>query len=557
MDDANVKLQTELESRIRFEMLISNISARFVRLSSSEVDNEIERALKQILDFFGADRCGLLGLHKEKGFFGVTHGTYAENIQRVSKEINSNELFPWAYEICIKHGLPLKVSQMAQLPPEAKQDYLSWSAMGVKSCLTIPLFSTKGIQHVILMHSVQKERDWPEEYISRLSLLGEIFINALERRDAEYALKESEMRLNLAAESAGVGLWALNIESGAFWLAEKTREFFGFSQDEEITYKAFLEVVYPNDRERIHQAVNLSRQSKEEVSVEYRIIRPDGNVRWMKSRGRIHLGDSKESNILMGVSIDITDTKRSEEEIFRLRAEYTHIARVSAMGELAASLAHELKQPLAAIRSNAQAALRFLTGNNPDLDELHEVLKDIIADNRRADDVIGKLRTLMRKSKPQIKALDMKELLQDTLSLLAGYEAMRKVSLHMELDEALPPIAGDRVQIQQVILNLILNSTEALMNIKEQLRLIAIRAYPQNSRMVLLSVRDNGPGIDPQAMPHLFEAFYTTKQEGLGMGLAISRSIVEDHGGRLWAENNLDGGAIFYFTIPIAKENLP
>jgi C4-dicarboxylate-specific signal transduction histidine kinase len=248
--------------------------------------------------------------------------------------------------------------------------------------------------------------------------------------------------------------------------------------------------------------------------------------------------------------------KRAEDEIIRLRDEYAHIARVSAMGELTASLAHELKQPLAAIRSNAQAALRFLTADNPDIDELHEVLKDIIADNRRADDVIGKLRTLMRKSKPQLVELDMKELVRDIMPLVSSHEAMRKISLHLELAEKIPLVAGDRIQIQQVILNLILNSTEALMKTRKQSRSIILQVYQQDFETVTVSVKDNGPGIEPEAMPHLFEAFYTTKQEGLGMGLAICRSIVEEHGGRLWAENNHTGGVTFYFTIPIAKEKI-
>jgi two-component system sensor kinase FixL len=262
----------------------------------------------------------------------------------------------------------------------------------------------------------------------------------------------------------------------------------------------------------------------------------------------------KQFELIAQIFANALFRKRTEEEIFRIREEYTHIARVSAMGELTASLAHELKQPLAAIRSNAQAALRFITGDKPDIDELHEILKDIIIDNRRADDVIRKLRALMRKSDLHITELNMKELVEDILPLVASHEAMRKISLSVELDETIPLVVGDRIQIQQVILNLILNSTEALMKIKKPSRSIAVRTYQQDNLTVTLSVTDNGPGIEAGAMPHLFEAFYTTKPEGLGMGLAICRSIVEAHGGRLWAQNNLDGGAAFYFTIPIARE---
>ena len=253
---------------------------------------------------------------------------------------------------------------------------------------------------------------------------------------------------------------------------------------------------------------------------------------------------------------DITKRKQAEDEIRLLQDEYTHIARVSAMGELVASLAHELKQPLAAIRSNAQAAQRFLTGDKPDIDELHEVLKDIIKDNRRADDVITKLRSMMRKGQRKFKPLNINNIARETLPLVGSYEMSRNISLQLELDDNIPPVVGDRVQIQQVILNLILNSTEALMKPGMKSRTIMLRTNQENTQNVILTVKDNGPGISEEVMKSLFEPFYTTKPEGLGMGLAISRSIIEEHRGRLWAENNPDGGATFYFTIPIAKENL-
>jgi PAS domain S-box-containing protein len=979
----SIDLRAELENRIRFETLIADISAHFVRLPSSEVDGEIERALKQLLDFFDVDICGILAVRGDKELVLVTHACYAEGIEPVSKDINMAKLFPWSYEELTSKHLPVRIERLTELPPEAEQDRLSCLAMGFKSYVTIPLSSAQGVRYLLTIESVLTEHDWPNEFIPRLNLLGEIFVNALERRNADQALRESEARLNLAADSAGAGLWMLDVSTGGFWLTEKTRELFSFPSDREISFDYFLNIVHPDDREQVCQAVDHARQLKEKISVQYRIIRPDGSIRWIAASGRFHSDASNESNRLMGVSIDITERKRAEkqlaerlqfetlltdlsagfinspadqvdasiedaqrrvceclgldlsalwqfsvenphllalthiyrplggpplpepmdaqeyfpwcqkqlsagqsiilssiekapaeavrdretwrhfgikttltiplaagggptfgavsfndirkerqwteplikklelvaqvfanalarkrseqalheseerlsmatdsagvglwimdmhtqkvwvtpklrelfnftsdeevsyesffkvihpedrevvhkaveqalhnkeilcveyrvvlpegkirwisvrgrpyfnssgepdrlmgvsiditarkkteealiesqtqvltvmnstndliwsvdserfglltwnralrdyffnhrgievtigmspaellphdyaaqwcefyacalrdgsfsteyevvaktnvlllslhvlkrgssvfgisvfgkditerkrteEEIFRLREEYTHIARVSTMGELTASLAHELKQPLAAIRSNAQAALRFLTGDKPDIAEVHEVLKDIIVDNRRADDVIKKLRSLMRKSEVHITELNMKELVEDILPLVTSHDAMRKISLHLKLDDNIPLAAGNRIQLQQVILNLILNSTEALMITKKQSRSITVRMHRQDNRTITLSVKDNGPGIEAKVMPHLFEPFYTTKPEGLGMGLAICRSIVETHGGRLWAENNPDGGATFYFTIPIAREN--
>jgi PAS domain S-box-containing protein len=187
--------------------------------------------------------------------------------------------------------------------------------ISVKSNLTIPLFSTQGIRHLLVMHSVYNERDWPEEVVQRLGLLGNVFVNALQRRDMEYALRESESRLNLAAESAGAGLWTLDVATGHFWLTDKTRQLLSFPRDSEITFDRFLDVVHPDDREKIHQTVRLSLLSKEETVVHYRIICPDGSVRWMASRGRLDADSSEAVSRLMGVTVDITDQKHLEEKI--------------------------------------------------------------------------------------------------------------------------------------------------------------------------------------------------------------------------------------------------
>jgi C4-dicarboxylate-specific signal transduction histidine kinase len=286
------------------------------------------------------------------------------------------------------------------------------------------------------------------------------------------------------------------------------------------------------------------------------MIRPDGEVIWVHAMAEISRDKDGNQESLLGTVIEITKRRQMEEEANRLRSEYLHIARVSAMGELTASLAHELKQPLAAIRSNAQAAQRFLAKEKPDLDELSEILADIVKDNRRADEVIGRLRTLMRKSELQIAELNINNVIHEIFPLIRSYEIMRNISLEFELDDKIPSVAGDRIQLQQVILNLIMNSSEALENIDGDIRRIVIRTSQKNHNNVTVAIRDNGTGIDEQSPDSLFEPFYTTKQEGMGMGLPISRSIIEAHGGNLWAENNPDRGATFYFTIPVFQSSL-
>lgn len=368
-----------------------------------------------------------------------------------------------------------------------------------------------------------------------------------ERKHAEENLHESEARFRMIYENAPVMIDAFDGNGRCVMWNKECEKVFGWTAEEIFSHENPLILFYP-DPEIQRQVIETVTSKPEKVFREWKPKRKDGSETtclWANFK----LPDG----LVINLGYDITERKQSEEEIQLLREEYTHIARVSAMGELVASLAHELKQPLAAIRSNAQAAQRFLTSDKPDIDELHEVLKDIIKDDRRADDVIGKLRTLMRKSELQVTELDINEVVQDTLPLINSYEIMRNISIKIELDKNVPHINGDRIQLQQVILNLILNSTEALMNTKVRSRNIVVRTSQNNDHNVTVSVTDNGPGIEEKAMSHLFEPFYTTKKEGLGMGLAISRTIIEGHGGRLWAENNPDSGATFYLTIPVSK----
>jgi C4-dicarboxylate-specific signal transduction histidine kinase len=312
--------------------------------------------------------------------------------------------------------------------------------------------------------------------------------------------------------------------------------------------------VHPEDRDYVDRKWTAAIEG-EPYDIEHRLL-IDNEVRWVREKAELFFNDKGNPISGAGITQDITERKQSEAVIIKLREEYMHIARVSAMGELVASLAHELKQPLAAIRSNAQAAQRFLTGENPDLDEFHAILTDIIKDNRRADEVIGRLTTLMRKEKLQIVKLNINELIHELFPLIHSYKIMRNISIRFKPDDKLPSVAADRVQIQQVVLNLLLNSSEALMSASGDMRNIVIQTNQKDTQNVTVAIKDNGPGIDEQNIDHLFEPFYSTKKEGLGMGLAISKSIVEAHKGSLWAENNSEYGVTFYFTIPVFKGSL-
>jgi two-component system sensor kinase FixL len=245
---------------------------------------------------------------------------------------------------------------------------------------------------------------------------------------------------------------------------------------------------------------------------------------------------------------DVTLERGSRLEVERLRRELTHVARVTTMGEMAAALAHELNQPLTAILSNAHAGERYLTQAVPPLDEIREILQDVVGDARRAGEVIQRLRSLLRKEDPHFLPLDVNQVIREIAALVHTDAVLRDVAIDLKLAPELPPIRGDRVQLQQVLLNLVLNGMEAMRPDGEERRIVIQTRQAEGA--VCVSVRDQGPGIPGDTLARVFETFYTTKSTGMGMGLAISRSIVEAHGGRIWAENNRDHGATFSFTLP-------
>jgi C4-dicarboxylate-specific signal transduction histidine kinase len=251
------------------------------------------------------------------------------------------------------------------------------------------------------------------------------------------------------------------------------------------------------------------------------------------------------------VSRDITERKLAEEALRTAQADLAHVTRVTTMGELTASIAHEINQPLSAIVNNANACRRLLAVPSPDLDEVRETVTDIADLGTRAGEVISRIRKFMKKTIPIKTQLDINQVILDVLALIPAELANHKISVVTELRPGLQQVAGDRIQLQQVILNLIMNGVEAMDSITDRLRVLLIRSETEASGQVLVAVQDSGAGLDAKMMSHIFDTFYTTKPAGMGMGLAISRSIVEAHGGRLWPAPNVSEGAIFNFTLPI------
>ena len=307
------RIAKELEERLRFEQLLSEFSARFVNIAPDRLDGEIENALKRLLEFFRVDRCGLLRILPEKSSWRITHVAYSENVPPVPAGMElPRSINPWGYEQLVEKRKVVCFSRPEDTPAEADIDRKTWNEWNIRSNLTIPILTGEFISHLISINSVKNERFWPEEFVQRLRLLGEIFVNALERRNAELALSESEERLSLATASADMGIWVMNVDTGIVWVTDKLREMFCFAPAEALGFGRFIEVIHPDDRDRVRDLVQQSLKKRELLQVEYRIVLPDGSIRWIVARGRSSFGATGMPERLMGVSIDITERKEMD-----------------------------------------------------------------------------------------------------------------------------------------------------------------------------------------------------------------------------------------------------
>jgi len=373
------------------------------------------------------------------------------------------------------------------------------------------------------------------------------------RKHTEEALRRSEQSLAEAQRIAHLGNWDWNIVTNELSWSDEVYRIFGLRPREfGATYEAFLASVHSDDRDAVKKAVDESLVDPHTpYSIDHRVIRPDGSERIVHERGEVTFGETRKPIRMIGTVHDITELKKAEVEAFRARRELMRIERVSRMGELTASLAHELNQPLTAILSNARAALRFLQSDRLDLAELREILQDIANDDKRASDIIRGVRSMLKQEEIEQETISINDVLRDMISLFHSEAIIRNIEVEMDLPDTLPLVHVDRVQIQQVILNLIMNAAEIMSHKEPEGRKIILQTRPIDHGAVQVAVRDFGPGIAEKDLDHIFEPFFTTKRSGLGMGLSISRSIIEAHGGRIWVANNPDKGVTFYIEIPV------
>jgi two-component system, LuxR family, sensor kinase FixL len=365
-------------------------------------------------------------------------------------------------------------------------------------------------------------------------------------------LELSDKRLNLAADSADLGLWEWDLSNDEIWVTPTRRAQLGFPVSGKITFEDLISRWHPDDRDKVRQAVRDAIENGKDYNAEFRTVLADDSVHWVAARGRVQVNKQGKPIRLLGVSMDITARKQAELEAANQRHDLAHLARVATVGEFSSSLVHELAHPLTAILSNAQAAQRFLLSDDVDLNEIREILDDIVAQDQRASEVIQGLRLLLKKGEvpKQCDDLDLNEVVHDVLKLMRNDLMNQNITVDTDLARNLPPVAGDRVQLQQVLLNLMLNACEAVNGNGSSERRLLIASKWENSA-VRVSVIDHGCGIPQEKVGQVFERFFTTKKEGMGLGLSVCRTIIKAHRGKIWATNNTDCGATFHFRLPV------
>ncbi len=385
-------------------------------------------------------------------------------------------------------------------------------------------------------------------------------VDVTERKRAEEALRRGEAWLAQAQRLNHTGTWVLDGTTRHFlYWSDESYRIWGFDPLQGLPSRDDMwERIHPDDRERLWNEVQEALREQRDFFEEFRILLPDGTVKYLEANTHHEFSPLGALLEVVCTNVDVTERKRSQNErerLGQLEADLAHINRLSMMGELAASLSHEILHPIATARNNARAGMRFLEMSPPNLSEVKEALGCVVRDADRAKDIVGRIRSQIKRAPPQKERFDLHEAINEVIVMVRSAIAKDAISVNTRLMDGLVPVQGDRVQLQQVLVNLILNAVEAMSSVEDGARELSIRTEQSQTGGVLVAVHDSGPGIDSVNLERVFEPFYTTKTNGIGMGLSICQTIIHGHGGRLSMRANEPRGTVFQFTLPAAQQD--
>jgi signal transduction histidine kinase len=367
---------------------------------------------------------------------------------------------------------------------------------------------------------------------------------------ASRELTRSEAYLEEAQRVSHTGSFGWKVSTGEIILSKESFRIFEYDEALSIAFDMVLQRTHPEDRALVQRTLDRASLSGTDFDYEHRLLMPDGSVKHVHVVAHAVRDDVGQPEFI-GAVMDVTAARRFEEEMHQARAELAHVARVTSLGVLTASIAHEINQPLAAIITNGETGLRGLARPEPDVEKVRELTRRVVSDARRASDVINRIRAMATRRAPEPMRLSLADIIAETMVFLRHEFQSKCVSVSLDLEPALPQVVGDRTQLQQVVVNLAINAVQAMAQSEGVRRSILVRTAPSDPEAVCCIIEDSGPGIDPTHLSRLFDSFFTTKDTGMGMGLPICRSIIEEHGGSIRADNDSAlGGARFSFTLP-------
>jgi PAS domain S-box-containing protein len=531
-----------LASRLQFERLVSELSASVIDVPPDRIDHEVSRALEKVLGAMDLDRCSLFVVLPGKEGIRVTHRAEMPGIPSL-EGINCDKSA--IFVDTLRLGKTIALEEVARDLPAPPGERIQALDLGVKSLLLIPISTSDGVVRAVSFQTTRRHQAWPPDLVSRLRLVAQILFSVVTGKRAEAALRASEERYREVVDTQTDLICRYLPDTTLTFVNEAYCRYFGRTR-EELIGRQFLDLIPEGAREMARRHVQALIENPRVAADEHVVIRSDGSIGWQQWLDYAVYGRDGRVIEFQAIGRDVTDRKHAEEADRKL----ANASRLTVLGELAASIAHEINQPLGAILSNTEAAQMLLESGDGHVAEIRGILADIHRDDLRASQVIQRVRSLLQHKSSNYQPLDVNDVAREIARFVAPNASRRQIVLDLDLADSLPPVRGDSIELQQLLLNLALNGMEAMTGIPEDLRRLTIRTRPNGGRMLEVEVMDTGHGIPADVLPRLFQSFVTTRKNGLGLGLSLSRSIVESHGGTIRAENNPDRGATFRVYLP-------
>jgi len=541
---------------------VSQLDVETVDKASQTLSSEmvlaslLEKLMRLAVEHAGAERGLLILLYAEgpqiEAEATIGHGHVEVAVRRVRVTAADLPQSALQYVLRTQDRLVLDDASVEGLDPQ--DEYVRQNRP--RSVLCLPIFKQTKVVGALYLENNLTTCAFTADRVRVLDFIAAHAAISLENARLYSDLQRSEALLKQAQRLSSTGSFYWRVELDSIEYSEQTYRTYGFASEQPVTLELMATRTHPEDLPLLEEMIDRARGPGSDLDYTYRLQMPDLSIKHLHLVA--HGTRNREGGLeYIGAIQDVTQHRLSEEVLGKVRSELAHVARVTGLGVLTASIAHEVNQPLAGIVTNASACLRMLGADPPNVEGARETARRMIRDGHRASDVISRLRALFARRQGATESVDLNEATREVIAL-SGNELRRNgVLLRSDLSSGLPLVAGDRVQLQQVILNLLLNAVDALRGVNDRPRQVAIHTELDSSQRVRLTVRDAGAGLDPQAIPRLFDAFYSTKSNGMGIGLSVSRSIIESHRGQLWAVANEGPGATFAFSLPSSSEAAP